>query len=202
MNGPFETERLKSLLSKTSDTREWAAKEFDTAQKQLLVDRSAFFDRLALFHTGTIAATISFSGVLHQVPASTIHWRSVLFAAWLSLFIAMVAALVRNWQAQDTWFHTTASSLEKSEADLADAYGRAVTSGGPIVDRKTGDAMRPSQIKKGTEDVMKLRQTRSEEHELLATKCNKWRLAMEKLTFAATGCGVILVLAFAMRNFE
>lgn len=71
MSNLIEREWLKTLLASTSGERDRAAEEFDAGQKQLLVDRSAFFDRLALFHTGTIAATISFSSVLHQLPKST-----------------------------------------------------------------------------------------------------------------------------------
>ena len=201
MNPLFERERLKSLLSSASDTRDWAAKEFDTAQKQLLVDRSAFFDKLALFHTGTIAATISFAGVLHQLPKAIVHWRFVLFASWIVLFLAMMAALIRNWQAQNAWFHTTAGTLEKSESELTDAYGKAMTSGGPIVDRKTGDQMDPSRVRTGAAEVVQLREKRWKEHEKLSDRCNRYRLIMERFTFVATAIGIALALAFAIRNF-
>jgi hypothetical protein len=72
----------------------------------------------------------------------------VLFAFWITLFFAMVTPLMRNWQAQNVWFHTTASSLEKHDGEFTDAYGKAVVSGDPIVDRKTGQPMDPAQIKK------------------------------------------------------
>ena len=202
MNIFLERKRLKSLLSSTSGSRDWAAKEFDTAQKQLIVDRSAFFDRLALFHSGTIAATISFAGILHQPPKTAIQWKYVLFASWITLFFAMVAALIRNWQAQNALYYTTRSTFEKHEGEFKDASAKAALSGGSIVDRKTGEPLDPSKVKTGAAEVAHIHERRSREYSELGDKYYKYSSIMEKITFIATAVGIALALAFAMRNFS
>lgn len=201
MNRLFEQERLKTVLSSTAKKREWAAKEFDTAQKQVIIDRSAFFDKLVLFQTGAIAATITFSGVLHQLPKASIQWKPILFSSWIVLFLAMLASIFRNWQAQNAWYYTTASIYEKHEGDFTEAYAGALTSAGAVISQQTGAQMNPSKIREDANQVVVLRQTRSKSHQKLADRSDLLRRIAEVITLIATVAGVALALLFAMHNF-
>lgn len=197
-----EQQRLKALVDTTSREREWAAKEFDDVQKRVLVDRSSFFDRLALFNGGSIAATITFSGVLHQLSLPAIHWRYVLFTGWILLLFSMIASLARNWQAQNAWYHTVASTFNKYEGADKEAYAALMLGTFRSVDLRTGDQIDRSKISDNKAKIHDHFEEQTKHHQLLAKRAEGWRLRLEKGAFLATILGIALALAFAMRNFS
>jgi len=197
----MERKRLALLLNAALGQREWAANEFDLAQKQVLGSRSSFFERLALFHSGTIAATITFSGILHQVPRAFIYWKIALFVSWVTLFGAMAAALARNWQSQNAYFYRAAAGNEKFQGKQEEAYSHAVLSGGQIISQQTGLQMDPEQIKSDSRETALLHKVREQEYENSAERSEKLRKWFEVATLIATFVGIALALVFAMRNF-
>jgi Tfp pilus assembly protein PilN len=202
VNAHYENARLQKLLSDVEAEYSYAASDFDEIQKRVITDQSAFFDRLSLFNTGSIAATLTFAGVLHQ-HQPMLSWTLVLYSGWILLVISTAACYFRNWKINSHLFYQSAASYHEACAKRAFAqkefYAKSPSA---IVDTNTGQYVkRQEQVTKLAEARQRLIQ-RAEEYQGLSDRDIRIRTYLEKIIFSTSLAGICCLIIFAIRNFH
>jgi hypothetical protein len=89
-----EQARLQHLVKLAAESQEQTAEDFDKTQLDAGTQRTQFFEKLAIGSGATIAALVSFLGTQH----SSLHPHWILRCSLVSLAVALVAALYRNFR--------------------------------------------------------------------------------------------------------
>jgi uncharacterized integral membrane protein len=107
-------EKLNRRRRTTSETSE-----------QLIQERNAFFDRLALLNAGALTFSVTLFASLSTKNPNGLFF---LHSAWIGLLIALAACLVRNLSHQHYRSSHVHASLASAEVDYIDADHEAISS--------------------------------------------------------------------------
>lgn len=112
-------ERRNAATATLNRRRRTAA---DFAAK-LADDRCAFFDRLAVLAAGALTFSVTLLG--HPSQPHPLRLM-ILYAAWLSLLLALGSCLIRNYSNQAHRFYSVGSDMAESEVEVIDADSNAM----------------------------------------------------------------------------
>lgn len=200
MIDPLQHETLRQTYEEAKQDASKAAKEFDATQRKLLDDRVAFYEKLALFDTGTIAATITMVATLKQ--HQTLRWENILFVGLIALLVAMALCLIRNSCAHAHLYYTIAAAYNKTHARQTEACIDFLNVDQAPLVSETGE-------EKDKAAYLEQRRERAEQFKGYAQKYegmseNRFNLVKWSSWIASTltTIGVGCILVFAIKNLK
>jgi hypothetical protein len=200
MIDPLAHQARKQVWDAASVDASKATDSFNETQLRVLEARIGFFEKLALFDTGTIAATITMAGSLqaHEI----LHWKYVLFLGWILLLLAMGLCLLRNWSAQSHLFYASQARYNKKQAETVAAQASFLAVNvGPLVDELGVEVDAEQYVRDRESTAQEFRDT-AENVEHKSEKMYRSMRYAENTALLATLVGISLLLAFTIRNFQ
>lgn len=116
---PLRT-KVEDLTEKLNRRRRTAAETSD----EIIQERNAFFDRLALLNAGALTFSVT---LFASLSVKNPRGLSVLHAAWFCLLIALAACLIRNLSHQHYRTSHVVASMAKAEVDYIDVDHEAIS---------------------------------------------------------------------------
>lgn len=183
----------RNAAAEALNHRRRAATEFAA---KLADDRCAFFDKLAVLAAGALTFSVTLIGHVSQPHPQRLF---ILYAAWLSLLIALGACLVRNYSNQSHRFYSVGTNRAKSEIEFFEADSDAVKHlSGKIA---YADAPEPFDEDREAKINKENREVWQRELERIKKKAEfHWKLSetAEVLACVSMLVGFFLLIAFAM----
>ncbi|SRR6266478_676916 len=181
----------RSSVAETLNRRRRTASEAST---KVAADRNAFFDKLAVLNAGALTFSVTLLGRSVQ---SDPHKMLLLYAAWVSLLIALGACLIRNFSHQGYQFWDAASKRAESEIAYIDVDTEMVSTK-PIIyadSPEPFDKERELRINRENREVWQKELTK-----LHPRTARSWRLvvATEWIAGITMFAGFLLLIVFAV----
>jgi hypothetical protein len=181
----------RSSVAETLNRRRRTASD---ASVKIAADRNAFFDKLAVLNAGALTFSVTLLGRSVQPDP---HKMLLLYAAWVSLLIALGACLVRNFSHQDYQFSDAASRRAESEIAYIDVDTEIVSTKSIVYadSAEPFDRERELRINRENREVWQKELTR-----LQPRTQRNWRLvvATEWIAGIAMFVGFLLLIVFAV----
>ncbi len=185
------------LIDKRNSVAETLNRRRRTASEvsiKIAADRSAFFDKLAVLNAGALTFSVTLLGRSVQ---SDPHKMLLLYAAWVSLLIALGACLIRNFSHQGYQFWDAASKRAESEIAYIDVDTEIVSTKSIVY----ADSAEPFDKERELRIDKENREVWQKELARLQSKVERhWRLvvATEWIAGIAMFVGFLLLIVFAV----
>lgn len=194
MTPPYDplAEKHRAATEKVNRRRKTASE----VSTQIIEERTAFFDKLAILNAGALTFSVTLLNRSNP-PHSRILF--LLYAAWMSLLVALASCLIRNISHQGYRYSDAIADTQASEIDYIDVNNEILEAkAGSIVYSDSAEPFDPVREKKmaeGNRNLLQQELSRSQtrlKRYWKTVRVGEWAAAISMLV------GFLLLIVFAV----
>jgi uncharacterized membrane protein len=177
-----------------------AADHFNKIQQDVLEARVAFYERLALFDAGTIAATITFVASLRE--HQSILYQNVLFSGWILLLVAMGLCFVRNSSTHAHLYFESAARYQQTVSIQREAEANYFQAHESTFVNDLGEPEDSAEVIKARQKDASLYKEKGEKFASISARKFKLLILSERCAAVLTTAGILCMLVFTVGNLR
>jgi hypothetical protein len=194
------TNLYESDRKEASESASKSGEKFDQLQREIVRDRAAFFEKLALLNGSALVLSISLLSYIASRPNAVIKFPLVLHVGWGFLLLGLLASVFRNLFHQHYHYHQVYSWYARDIADLKQAELRMVQQGGIIIVDAESRPVNSVEFAASLEMKHKTWSSRSKKAEGIANRFENIFIVAEWVAQLSFCSGVILMVFFSVAN--